>query len=79
MIVETGIVTKIEESTATTLSGNPAHKFIISIPSANRKFMSVTTIKDGVKYNVVFESSTSNFETFKSTAEKMINSFEILG
>jgi hypothetical protein len=69
-------------SNSTTLGGLPAHEieFIGIIPSSGHeiKVLEILTIKDGSRFWIAAVANPSDFSSFQSTLQKMINSFSFI-
>lgn len=79
---EANINFKLLESNATTLAGNPAHKFVFThqghyAPQLEFKSMHIITLKYGKVYGVSFIAETERYPHFLPLAQKMIDSFVI--
>ena len=67
------------EATNTTLAGLPAYKivFTATVDGAQLKVLQTWTVKDGKAYVITYKAAPSNYDTYASTAQQMIDSFQI--
>jgi hypothetical protein len=67
------------ETTDTTLSGLPAHKivFTATVDGDQLKVLQTWTVKDGKAYVITYKAAPSNYGTYLSEAQQMIDSFQI--
>ena len=62
-----------------TLAGNPAYQvtYTATYDGDDLKFTQLWTIKDGKEYLITYKADPKNFDTYASTAQQMIDSFQI--
>jgi hypothetical protein len=67
------------EATNTTLSGLPAYKLVFAGTDSGEqlKILQTFTVKDGKGYVITYKASPSNYDTYLSEAQQMIDSFQI--
>jgi len=63
----------------TTLAGNPAYTVVYTatVGGTNLTLAHIWTIKDGKEYFITYKATPNNYVTYLSTAQKMIDSFQI--
>ena len=68
------------DSSAATLDGKPAHKFIYSMKVGQYtiKNIGIYTIKGNTLYGLTYVAEKSKYDEFLATAQEMIDSFEII-
>jgi len=71
---------EVIDSSATYLSGKPAHQFIFigKGPEATLKFFMVWTIDDNRAYQITYSAIASTYDKYLGKFQRMIKSFEIL-
>ncbi len=67
-------ITILESETAS-LADNPAHKVVFT--ASNRKFLQIWTLKNDLAYIWTFVSVEEGYAAYISTAQRMLDSFEI--
>ena len=67
------------ESNMTTLDGNPAYKldYLTKPESELQRITEVVSVKDGMKYEIIFSSVVDEYNHYTPTFQKMINSINI--
>ena len=80
---------KLIQSQGTSLSGSPAHMVVVQFLKVVNfldlwgigKLMALEewTVKDGRLYSILYITPKEKFEQYLSIAQRMINSFQILG
>ena len=70
---------KLLESNMTTLDGNPAYKldYLTKPESELQRITEVVSVKDGMKYEIIFSSVVDEYNHYTPTFQKMINSINI--
>ncbi|MGA3360202.1 MAG: PsbP-related protein [Halobacteriota archaeon] len=65
--------------TNTTLAGNPAYKIVYTatVNGDQLKLLQTWTVKNGKAYIITYKAAPSNYDTYASTAQQMIDSFQI--
>jgi eukaryotic-like serine/threonine-protein kinase len=64
----------------TTLAGNPAYKVVFTVTTStgdNLKATQIWTVKDGKEYIITYKGTPTNYDTYLSAAQQMIDSFQI--
>jgi eukaryotic-like serine/threonine-protein kinase len=67
------------EATNTTLAGLPANKIVYTatVNGDQLKALQTWTVKDGKVYVITYKAAPSNYDTYASTAQQMIDSLQI--
>jgi serine/threonine-protein kinase len=67
------------EATNTTLAGLPGYKIVYTatVNGDQLKALQTWTVKDGKAYVITYKAAPSNYDTYASTAQQMIDSFQI--
>jgi len=67
------------EATNTTFAGNPAYKIVYTatVNGDQLKLLQTWTVKDGKAYIITYKAAPSNYDTYASAAQQMIDSFKI--
>jgi hypothetical protein len=67
------------EATNTTLAGLPAYKIVYTatVDGDQLKALQTWTVKDGKAYAITYKGAPSNYNTYLSAAQQMIDSFQI--
>jgi hypothetical protein len=67
------------EAGNTTLAGNPAYKIVYTttVEGYYQKVTEIWTVKGGKEYLITYKAAPSNYDTYTSTAQQMIDSFKI--
>jgi len=67
------------EAGNTTLAGNPAYKivFTVTVDGNHLKATQIWTVKDGKEYIITYMAAPNNYDTYASTAQQVIDSFQI--
>ncbi|MGA7077065.1 MAG: PsbP-related protein [Halobacteriota archaeon] len=67
------------EAGNTTLAGNPAYKIVYTatVDGDHLKLTQIWTVKDGKEYIITYKAAPNNYDTYASTAQQMIDSFQI--
>jgi len=70
----------ISETTAATLSNNPAHKIVYTAKQnqLNLRAMQVWTIKDNKTYILTYGATPVNYDKYQTIVQNMFSSFEIV-
>ena len=67
------------EAVNTNLAGNPAYKVVYTanIGGDLLKLTQIWTVKNGKEYIITYKAAPNNYDTYASTAQQMIDSFNI--
>jgi hypothetical protein len=67
------------EATNTTLAGLPAYKIVYTatVNGDQLKALQTWTVKDSKVYVITYKAAPNNYDTYASTAQQMIDSFQI--
>jgi len=67
------------EAVNTNLAGNPAYKVVYTanIDGDLLKLTQIWTVKNGKEYIITYKAAPNNYDTYASTAQQMIDSFQI--
>jgi hypothetical protein len=67
------------EATNTTLAGLPGYKIVYTatVNGDQLKALQTWTVKDSKAYVITYKAAPSNYDTYASTAQQMIDSFQI--
>jgi eukaryotic-like serine/threonine-protein kinase len=67
------------EAVNTNLAGNPAYKVVYTanIGGDRLKLTQIWTVKNGKEYIITYKAAPNNYDTYASTAQQMIDSFQI--
>jgi hypothetical protein len=67
------------EAVNTNLAGNPAYKVVYTanIGGDLLKLTQIWTVKNGKEYIITYKAAPNNYDTYASTAQQMIDSFQI--
>jgi len=67
------------EAGNTTLAGNPAYKIVYTttVDGYYQKVTQIWTVKRGTEYLITYKADPKNFDTYASTAQLMVDSFQI--
>jgi hypothetical protein len=67
------------EATNTTLAGLPGYKIVYTatVNGDQLKALQTWTVKDGKAYVITYKAAPSNYDMYASTAQQMIDSFQI--
>jgi hypothetical protein len=67
------------QATNTTLAGLPAYKIVYTatVDGVQFKVLQTWTVRDGKAYAITYKAAPSNYDTYASSAQQMIDSFQI--